>query len=98
MGGTRGEQQALLTYWHQRIAVTNAHGVVKVVKARMPFCAGDHLHAQPHHFGYLHQVAPPPLKPRQHPPHAWRQVPPRRRARTRPTATLPPRSPLPRVK
>ena len=67
MGGTRGEQQALLRYWRSRIAITNARGVAKVIKARVPFCAGDHLHAQPHHFGHLHQVAPP-LQPRQHLP------------------------------
>ena len=65
IGGSRGEQQAVVTYWRQRLAVANARGVAKVIKARTPFCTGDHYPLQPHHFGHLQAVAPP-LQPRQH--------------------------------
>ena len=36
IGGTRGEQQALVNYWRQRLAVANSRGVAKVIKARTP--------------------------------------------------------------
>ena len=53
--------------WRQRLAVANARGVAKVIKARAPFCTGDHYPLQPHHFGHLQAVAPP-LQPRKHYP------------------------------
>ena len=59
IGGSRGEQQAVATYWRQRLAVANARGVAKVIKARTPFCNGDHHPLQPHHFGHVQAVAPP---------------------------------------
>ena len=65
IGGSRGEQQAVVTYWRQRLAVANARGVAKVIKARTPFCTGDHYPLLPHQFGYLQAVAPP-LQTRQH--------------------------------
>ena len=65
IGGSCGEQQAPVTYWRQRLAVANARGVAKVIKARTPFCTGDHYPLQPHHFGHLQAVAPS-LQPRQH--------------------------------
>ena len=67
IGGTRGEQQALTKYWRQRLAVANARGLAKVIKARTPICTGDHYPLQPHHFGHL-QAITPPLQPRQHLP------------------------------
>ena len=41
------------------------YAVIQVIKARTPFCTGDHYPLQPHHFGHLQAVAPP-LQPRQH--------------------------------
>ena len=67
IGGTRGEQQALVNYWRQRLAVANARGVAKVIKARTPLCTGDHYPLRPHHFSHI-QAVPPPLQPRQHLP------------------------------
>ena len=67
IGGTRGEQQTLVNYWRQRLAVANARGVAKVIKARTPLCTGDHYPLRPHHFSHI-QAVPPPLQPRQHLP------------------------------
>ena len=44
---------------------TRAAGVAKVIKARTPFCTGDHYPLKPHHFSHL-QAVTPPSQPRQH--------------------------------
>ena len=61
IGGTRGEQQAIVNYWRQRLAVANARGVAKMIKARAPFCTGDHYPLQEpagprHHFSHVQAI------------------------------------------
>ena len=42
-GGTKGEKLAFLTYWRQRIAISNLKGVARAIAKRIPICTGDHF-------------------------------------------------------
>ena len=59
-GGTRGEQSAFRTYWRQRISIAIMRGVAKMIKSRIPRCAGEHQHIIPMHHCSLTSFTSPP--------------------------------------
>ena len=42
-GGTKSEKLSFLTYWRQRIAISNLKGVARAIANRIPICTGDHF-------------------------------------------------------